>query len=257
MSKFIDTHLHLLDQRFSGRVPEIIKEAETAGVGLLICNTTVEQEWRQALDLSQRYQTVKTCLGIHPWFSDQVTPGWQNRLAESLDLAGGIGETGLDRLAKPAIKQQERVFIEQLELASHFDKPITIHCVKAWGRLLEILRAHQSLGLKLLLHSFGGSSEIMHQLLDMGAFFSFSAALAAPNRKKLRQVFKTIPLNHLLLETDSPDQYVPELFDNCPVNRKNMPCWMPEIYNFAASLRELTPQQLTDKIWENGQIFTN
>lgn len=258
--KYIDAHLHLLDERFNHHQTEIIHLAETLGIERMICNSTKEREWLQVLELSQKHQQVWPNLGVHPWFADSVENGWLQRLEALLHHGAGLGEIGLDRLAGAETYLQEKVFIKQLELATQLGRPITIHCVKAWGRLLEILQRCKTGNCHFLFHSFAGSQEIMTRLLNMGGFFSFSAALADPAREKLRRVFMKVPLDRLLLETDAPGQYVPQLCEHENLYHKkyfNEPLYIPQIYAFAAHLREIDLHLLTTTLWKNGQIFTN
>ena len=175
--RYIDAHVHLLDERFS-HDRAYIHSAVAQGVKRMICNTTKEDEWNQVMELSQQYRQIQPYLGVHPWFADTVTPGWLQRLEDFLQGGGGIGEIGLDHLAKVDISAQEKVFIKQLDLATRLKRPVTIHCTKAWGRILTILQEFNFRRGGVLFHSFGGSKEMMERLLDRGAFFSFSAAIA-------------------------------------------------------------------------------
>jgi len=234
--------------------------AIAGGVGTMICNATHEGDWQTVVDLANRHPRIKSYLGVHPWFADTVTAGWLQRLALLLRDGSGIGEVGLDHLVPVDRALQEQVFLGQMDLAVRLGRPVTIHCLKAWGRMLELLQDYSAVHAGLLFHSFGGSREVMRHLLDMGAFFSFSAALADPRRAKMRQVFMDVPLDRLLLETDAPDQYVPALFaPKQPLAAPpcNQPCHIPTIYAFAGGLRKVDPERFRDILWKNVKIFTD
>jgi len=144
----------------------------------------------------------------------------------------------------------------------HLSCPVAIHCVKAWGRLVEILSAFQSRLPVVMVHGFTGSREIMRRLTGMGVFISFSMQLAHPARNKLRKVFLQTPLDRLLLETDSPYQFCIELIDRenqtvLTENKINEPGVIPALYHFGAALRGIRLNDFSRALWKNGKIFTN
>ena len=157
------------------------------------------------LELSGRYPGVVPAFGLHPWFSAE--DGWQYRLEEFLRRvpAACVGEIGLDG-AKGAAGQ-ERDFLAQLELARQFGRPAVIHCVKSWGRLLELLSAA---GLScFMLHAYGGSPEIVKAFAELGGYFSFGGELKDPRREKLKAALAAVPPERLLFETESPEGDAP------------------------------------------------
>jgi TatD DNase family protein len=258
--KYIDAHMHLQDNRLAGVREEFISRALACGVEMMICNATCEDDWSYVAEVAEKFSVVRPFYGVHPWFSDRVEDGWLDRLANKLRHSGGIGEIGLDRLAKIDAKIQEQVFILQLDLAVQMQRSITIHCIKQWGRLLDILNNYDLADSGLLLHSFGGSKETMFRLLDLGALFSFSTALADPSKEKLRRVFLDVPQDRLLLETDAPDQYCPQLFGDKVIpeeTKLNESAHVAKLYEFGARLRGLNLSLFQEIIWENGQIFTH
>ena len=229
----------------------------------MVCNAVSEEDWHAVAVLAQKYEHVVACFGVHPWYAEQIQEGWLQRL-EVLVLEGcGLGEIGLDGIAQVDRQKQEEVFCAQLDLAIRTGKPVTIHCVKRWGRLLEIVKTFDLAASKILFHSFGGSQETLFRLLDMGAYVSFSSRLADPARKKMRQAFLQVPMDRLFLETDAPDQYTPFLFHDAPAHKRgeNSTCSEPghiiRLYDFAAGLRKIDPDVFRERIWDNGQIFTN
>ncbi|PIE60156.1 MAG: hypothetical protein CSA32_00445 [Desulfobulbus propionicus] len=259
MIGYVDAHIHLQDARYSGLEKQVIDRAKKHGVKRFFCNGTRESDWPAVLDLAAKYPEVVPFIGIHPWYANTVKTGWVERLRQFILLHGcGIGETGLDRLSPVSLKQQEDVFLVQLEMACTHNCPLVIHCVRMWGRLLEILEeyAEAAKAPPLMLHSFSGTTEVMMRLARIGAFFSYSCALPAPGRDKMRQVFAKTPLDQLLLETDSPDQcygYQGEKFSaSC-----NEPMNIIRLYKKAAQLRNMELEQFTGIVWYNGSVFTH
>ena len=257
---FIDAHLHLHDYRISKNAATIVAEAEQAGVRILACNAVKEGEWQEVIDLSLQHSSIRPFLGIHPWYSDRVTSGWLNRLETILARTeAGIGEIGFDSICKIDHKTQEKIFLAQLELACQLKVPMSIHCIKSWGRMLDILKNYDLSEPRYIIHSFGGSTETMNRLLDLGALISFSTQLANPSRKKIRHAFINAPLDRILLETDSPDQYCQALCTTpkCSTENSNRPVFVTGLYDFAAKLRGLSCEHFSEIVWNNGKIFTN
>jgi TatD DNase family protein len=122
-----------------------------------------------------------------------------------------VGEIGLDRW-KPGLawEAQPTVFAEQLRLAAERDLPASIHCLQAWGPLLEQLRAGPRPTRGFLLHSYGGPVELVPELTRLGAYFSLPGYFAHPRKLRQRETFRRVPPERLLLETDAPDQPLPE-----------------------------------------------
>ena len=261
---FFDSHLHLQDKRIMPRAAEIVRRAVKRGVVKMICNATSEDDWRDVLDLAEKHDAVYPFLGIHPWCGDTVKKEWLDRLAITVRKnSAGIGEIGLDRVCETDFLQQVEIFLAQLELAKQQHCPVAIHCVKAWGRLVEILSDFQSQIPAIMIHGFAGSREIMERLTKMGIFISFSTQLAHPARKKLREVFLQTPLDRLLLETDSPNQFCAELIDAdkqtalLKEKKINEPAIIPALYHYGAALRGIKLDNFSQALWRNGKIFTN
>ena len=203
---YVDAHLHLHDPRFEGTAPKVLARAKEAGVGLLFCNAIREDDWPDVAGLAAAHQEVVAFFGIHPWFSDRVEKGWHQRLlalAATLPRTIGIGETGIDRSCRIDFDLQKRLFTSHLELAAEHNWPLSVHCVRAWGALNELLvdfSRHHSLP-PVLIHSFNGSTEIMKRLIDLGCYISFSEALAGGGQTRLRETFLQTPRARLLLIT--------------------------------------------------------
>ena len=262
-NKYIDSHLHLQDKCFAGHVAKIIEKAEKAGVTRLFCNATRADEWPTVLRLAKQNRAVFPFLGIHPWFVSALSASWKTELESMLvNSRAGIGEIGLDK-TRADFSRQARVFREQLQLAARLRRPVAVHCVRAWGRLLEILADFTPFNFQIMIHGFGGSREIMRELVKMGTFISFSPMLAHPDREKLRQVFIQTPLSHILLETDTPYQFCSDLAANNGLppefieKKINHPLAVIKLYEYAARLRGMDKADLTGVLWKNGTIFTN
>ncbi len=255
----LDAHVHLQDKRFQGQGIQIVDRARQHGVRWFFCNGTRESDWQAVLELAEASDAVVPFLGIHPWQVETVSAQWRDRLELLVQETGcGIGETGLDKRCRVDFHRQERIFLAQLELACMYDRPLVIHCVRAWGRLIELLGPQRSAQNRpsMMIHSFAGSMETMEHLAGMGVFISYSGLLLDPGREKLRQVFARTPLELLLLETDAPDQY----YDPNGVKSAdtlNEPLYIAALYDKAAQIRKMDSAQLSSIIWQNGSVFTH
>lgn len=198
-----DAHNHLHDPEIAGRP-----------AGLCLVNATREGDWGAVLATAAQSTDRHPALGIHPWFAATAEAGWMDRLGNLLERNPrvGVGECGLDSKTRECpMDAQIPVFSRQVRLAREFDRPLTIHCVGAWGRLIDALDREPPPA-RWLLHSFNGSAEIAHQFAGMGAYFSISGRALHPGGEKILRVFQTIPPDRILLETDAPNQPPPAAF---------------------------------------------
>ena len=199
---FFDAHNHLQDDRFAGRHREIIAECRSVGVAKMVVNGSCEADWPLVARLAAEFpDMVIPSFGCHPWYLDELTPEWKPTLERCLDEAPGavIGEIGIDRwmVENPdrwraylgaangvtgpereptPMADQEAVFVWQLKLAVERGLPVSIHCLEAFGRLLELLREHWRPGQGFLLHSYGGPAEMVPAFAKLGGYFGFPGA---------------------------------------------------------------------------------
>lgn len=208
---WIDCHNHL-QLACPGEPEPVLAAMRAVGVRRCVANATGETEWAAVAQLAAAYpEAIVPAFGIHPWHAHEAGGGWQGRLRGVLEQCpqAGVGECGLDRwVAAPGVAEQVPVFAEQLRIARDMRRTVTIHCVRAWGLLLETLAAEPPPP-RLLLHSFGGSLEMAQRLLPLGAYFSISGQALHPRKAALLEVFRHLPRARILLETDAPDMLPP------------------------------------------------
>jgi TatD DNase family protein len=210
--RFYDAHNHLQDERFGARQAELLVACVEVGVRRMVVNGSCETDWPLVLALARQHPQVVPSFGYHPWYVGERTPEWNITLARLLDqVPSAVGEIGLDRW-KPGLAYagQEEVFLSQLRLATERDRPASIHCLRAWGRLYELLAANPRPSCGFLLHSYGGPAEMVVPLARLGAYFGFPGYFARPGKERQRSVFRAVPPDRLLVETDAPDQSLPE-----------------------------------------------
>ena len=217
---YFDAHLHLINEQ------ELIL-AQQKNIHGFILNATNENEWEQIIYLSQKHSFIYGAIGIHPWFIDSLSDKWEEKMELYLKNNPSlmIGEIGLDRLKKD-IKKQEEIFLKSLRLAKKFQRPVHIHSVKAWDRIIPILKNFSEL--TFLFHRFNAPKEIIQELKKYNAWFSL-------NSQKNIELF---PINKVLTETDcDSDFYCTEklisLVDNFKLSKQQIE---ENFYNFIKNL---------------------
>lgn len=211
--RLYDAHNHLQDDRFDGDQDKLVAATVQTGVARMVVNGSCEEDWHDVQDLARRHPCVLPSFGYHPWYLSERSPNWQATLKTFLDKTPGaaVGEIGLDRW-KPDLpyEGQEEAFVWQLSLAAERNLAVSIHCLQAWGRLHDLLRAEPRPTRGFLLHSYGGPVEMVQPLARLGAYFSFPGYYLHERKSRQRETFKQIPPDRLLIETDAPDQLPPD-----------------------------------------------
>ncbi|MBT8043942.1 MAG: TatD family hydrolase [Verrucomicrobiae bacterium] len=216
-----DAHNHLQDKRFNGVRDQIIKEMISSGVTRCVVNGTSPDDWSDVADLARQHpDLIIPSFGLHPW--KKPIQGWHEQLIDYLDSVPNscVGECGLDRWMKDAdIHLQSEIFMAQLKIATERNLPLSIHCLKAWGHLVEVLESHNLPERGFLLHSYAGSAELVPRLAQLGAYFSFSGYFLHDKKQSVRDAFQAVPVDRLLIETDAPDMSPPIATTHHPLNR--------------------------------------
>jgi TatD DNase family protein len=261
--RLYDAHNHLQDERFAGRQQELLDAAVQVGVVKMVVNGSCEADWPQVAALAREFSDVVIpSFGYHPWYLPERTPAWLERLRHFVRETPGavIGEIGLDRW-KPDLPytNQEEVFTGQLCLATELNLPASIHCLQAWGRMHELLRNGPVPARGVLLHSYGGPAEMVAPLAKLGARFSLPGYFAHDRKTRQRDAFKEVPPDRLLIETDAPDQSLPDVRATHPLCDRqtgkplNHPANLRAVYEFAAELRGMALTELVSQVELNFQ----
>lgn len=290
--RLYDAHNHLQDDRLAPHREAILAALRREGVTSMVVNGSCEDDWPAVLALTQRLRAglpvngsprmlleprtaepqplepaaralgppqAIPSFGYHPWYVKERSLDWQQNLLRHLDaVPSAVGEVGLDHWVKDHdLEQQQEVFVWQLRLAAERDLPLSIHCLQAWGPLLDILHAEPRPSCGFLLHSYGGAPELVAPLAKLGAYFSLPGYFAQERKTRQREAFKHVPRDRLLIETDAPDQLLPPervqypLTDAASGKPINHPANLPAVYRFAAELRDEPLESLAQSVEEN------
>ena len=249
-----DAHCHLQDEKLAPRLDEAMKSARAAGIGHWVCCGSAENDWEAVRALAQKYPGVIPSFGLHPWYVRERSQAWLARLREFLhSIPSAIGEIGLDHAIEPRNdEEQESVFVEQVQLAREMNRPFSVHCRRAWGRLVPLLTEHAPYAAGFLIHSYSGGPDLVSELAKLGAFFSFSGSITFSGNKKGHRSVRAVPDNRLLIETDAPDipPYIPDQPDSR--GELNVPANLVHVLNKIAELRSWTAEKTAEITRENG-----
>jgi len=246
---YFDTHCHLQDKRLDNIREELLIRAEDSGVKKMLCCGTHEGDWQKVIRFSDSHSSVLPALGVHPWFINSLDSQWFNHLEKLIgESCCAVGEIGLDFLqGKKDQSLQEKVFIRQLRLAKKYNRPLSVHCRKAWQRMIDILKAENPFKSGVVIHSFSGSVEVLKILEKLGCYISFSGSVTKTNNKKVKKAVTHVSMERILLETDSPD-IQPEGYEN----ELNEPANIRFIMASVSKLRNLPESVLAEKIFLNS-----
>lgn len=194
-----------------------------------------EYDWDGVRKMAEQYKAVLPSFGLHPLYIGRRSDAWLQKLRQSLTaIPSGVGEIGMDFDVTPRHDdEQETIFTAQLHLAREFNRPVTIHCRKAWGRLLAILKREGGVPSGGLIHSYSGSAELVHQFEDMNLHISFSGVITRSGNDRGHRSLRAVSRERLLFETDSPD-----LTPIGASERRNEPANLPIICRAASALLE-------------------
>ena len=248
---FIDTHTHLYDEAFAGEDDLAVARAVEAGVTKMILPDIDSQTREAMLDLADRHEgTLFPCIGLHP---TSVDARWQIELYEMekhLDRKiYAIGEIGMDCYwSKEFIREQEEVLRIQLETAARMNLPVIIHSRESTELIINILKDCSHLGLRGVFHAFSGSAETFRELQRTGDWYIGIGGVLTYKKASIAETVKQIPLERILLETDSP-YLTPVPFRG----KRNESSYVPHIAGKLAELQGISLEEVAHTTTENAQ----
>lgn len=241
-----DSHCHLDDPQLLPRLGTLIPEAEKAGVAAFLVPGIAPPGWPAIRALTRTHPQAIPAYGVHPMHAAEVTPALLSELRRYAAEASALGEIGLDYLLPyPSRELQRQAFRAQLEIAAQAGLPVLLHCRKAFGDLLAIMR-EVGVG-NGVMHSFSGSVETALDCLKLGLHISLSGTVTYANARRPCQVATMLPLERLLLETDAPD-LPPEPHRG----EVNLPAYLAHTARRVAQLRGISPEELARRSSDNA-----
>lgn len=251
-----DSHNHLIDDRIND--PELtLNQCIAIGLRYAVTNSARPAEWNAVLEFQgRRPDHVIASIGPHPWFIDELEAGWLETYETLLSThLCGVGEVGLDKwMRNPDLPKQREVLRKLIHLAQRYERPLSIHCLRAWGSLLEILQSCPLPECGFLLHSYGGPGEMAPKFADLGGYFSFSGYFGFPKKQDRWEVFRRLPKDRILIETDAPDMTPPSKFTEFKLDTEssaNHPANLRAIYSLASKALHWDEDEMAAQIEKN------
>ena len=252
---FIDTHSHLYDEAFAGEEDLALQRSVDAGVTKLIFPDIDSQSREAMFTFADRHKgTIFPCVGLHP---TSVDASWENEMLmveKHLDREiVAIGEIGIDcDWSKEYLEQQKEVFRLQLEIAAKRDLPVIIHSRESTEIIINIIKDLRHLGVRGVFHAYSGSRETYRELERLGDWYIGIGGVLTYKKASIAETVKDIPLEKILLETDSP-YLTPVPFRG----KRNESSYIPYIAQKLAELTGRDIQEIAATTTSNAQKLFN
>ena len=238
----IDSHSHIDVAEFDRDRDAVLARAHAAGVQAQVVPAIAVSGFDKLRTLCDAEAALHPAYGLHPLFLSEhrrehleVLRGWIEH-----ERPVAVGECGLDFYVEGLDADLQRAYLQaQLELAKEFDLPVILHARRAVDEITAALKRVG--GLRGVVHSFSGSIEQARQLWALGFFLGFGGPITYPRARRLRQVVAAMPIEFLLLETDSPDQPL-----HGHQGERNEPALLVDVCATIASLRETAPEAVAE-----------
>jgi TatD DNase family protein len=200
---FIDTHCHLVDRYVpTDEIPGILQRAKDAGVGTQIVVGADPDDAEKIIALCAAHDNLYAALGIHPHRAG-AAPDYEHLLGHPRVVA--VGEMGLDyHYNKDNKDAQIELFRTQMDIAKSANLPVIIHTREAESDTAEILCAPEYAGMRGVMHCYTSSWDLAKKMLDRGFYFSASGIITFKNADEIRDVFRRLPADRIVVETDAP-----------------------------------------------------
>ena len=251
----IDSHCHLDHEPLHENLSDVVFRAKEIGITKLLTICTTLESFENIKAIVKKDKMIYGTYGIHPHetVSNKVDKQIIVRSVNKNEKIIGIGETGLDFFYNYSDKERQiSSFKAHIEASIELNKPIIIHSRDAEKETFEILSSYKNENLKILMHCFTGSLEFSKKLKTLDAFFSASGIITFKNSTDLQNTFKTIPLEKLLIETDSP------FLAPTPMRgKKNEPSFIKYTLEKLSSLKETTVEKMSKITTDNFNKLFN
>lgn len=254
--KFIDAHIHLSDAEYTDHIDELIEDAKTAGVTVLVTNSMDLKTCINDIQLAEKYpKLVYPALGIHPWNIKMLK---ENELQETIDYISeqaqkskvlAIGEIGLDYKYEAIWNEQMLVFDAMLHLAEKFNLPVIIHSRGTTDKIVDMLPSYNLK--RVLLHWFSYPMTALFKAINHGYYITEGPPLSYSNG--LREVVLNTPITNLLTETDGPVTYWKRPYNG----QLTKPSFIRAVVESVADIKKIQIEEAADQIVKNFETFFN
>ncbi len=245
----IDSHCHLDHEPLFNDLEKVLVRSKEVGLTKLLTICTTLKSFENILNIIKKDEMIYGTFGIHPHETSKNTVN-QNDIIKNVNKDKkiiGVGETGLDYYYNNSDKKSQiKSFEEHIKASIELDIPLIVHSRSAENDTYDILKNFINYNPKILMHCFTGSKEFAKKLLTLNSYFSASGIITFKNSIDLQETFKFLPIENLLIETDSPFL--------APVpnrGKKNEPAFIKYTAEKLAKLKNISDQELIKKTTEN------
>ena len=252
----IDSHCHLDHEPLFENLDEVLKRSKNVGIKKILTICTTLKSFENIIKIINKDDIIYGTFGIHPHETSKNIVK-KDEIIQNVNKYKkiiGIGETGLDFYYNNSDKKSQiSSFEEHIKASIDMNIPLIVHSRNAENETYDILKNFNSYNIKILMHCFTGSNEFAKKLLSLNAYFSASGIITFKNSVDLQDTFKFLPIENLLIETDSPFL--------APVpnrGRKNEPSFIKFTAEKLAKIKDISNQELIDKTTQNfNKLFSN
>ena len=242
----VDTHAHLFDEYYDN-IGEVLERAKNNGVTKVIVAADTIASCKELIEKSNNYDNLYFCLGVHPENVDEDLEELSKLIEDNKDNPKfvAIGEIGLDYYwTKDNKEKQIEVLEYQLRLAEKYNKPVVFHSREATKDTIDILGKYN---ITVDIHCFSGSKETADIYIKRGYYLGVGGVITFKNAN-LKDIIKDVPLDNILLETDSPF-----LAPTPHRGETNEPAYIRDIAQFIADIKELSIEEVGEKTTQNAR----
>jgi TatD DNase family protein len=243
----IDSHCHLDFSVFDEDRKKIVSDAKQLGVSQFVVPGVEASQWQKLMDISEQYPEFNFALGIHPYFLKSYKPQHLQDLRHQLENSSAIavGECGIDG-SLPDLPLQQSIFQAHVEIANDFNKPLIVHHRKSHHLILQTF-ANIKPQCGGVIHAFSGSKQDALKYIELGFKLGIGGTITYPRANKTRIAVSDLPLESLVLETDSPDMPI-----NGYQGQRNEPKRLMKVAESLAQLKNTS----VDNVAEQTQLNT-
>lgn len=251
---FVDSHCHLDRLKAKGEaLDEVVLQAGALGVEHMLCVAVSVKEFEQMKSTVEKYSNVSISCGVHPLHQEDACDYDTLMNKASAAEVVAVGETGLDYFYSPESKAlQLNSFVDHIKVANVLEKPLIIHTRGAQDDTIRLLKEHYKTKTGAVLHCFTESLEMAQAAIEMGIYISISGIVTFKSAQELQETVKQIPLEYLLIETDSP-WLAPVPFRG----KENEPKHVVQVAEFVAKLKGISVAELAKITTDNFYTLFN
>ncbi len=245
-----DTHAHYDDDAFAADRRELLAQFARQGIGAVTDPGSTHESLGRIAELTAEYSWFYGAMGIHPSECGAMTEEWMDEIRERMQQPRmvAVGEIGLDyHWEEPERERQQYWFRRQLRLARELQKPVIIHSREAAADTLRILREEKAEETGGVIHCYSYSPELAGEFLDMGFFIGVGGVITFKNGRRLKETVQEIPLDRIVLETDSP-YLAPEPHRG----HRNCSLYLRYVVAMIAERKGITAERVVEQTWENA-----